>query len=200
MTETNPQPSCTAPVLLPTLVEGAFDYLVPTGTQAGTLVETTLAGRKLVGAVWSADAQAKEIAAAKLKPITRVIDSITHLETVTKQAIVEIGQQHGYAPDWLNDQAAAFRPIGLTTQDCTIVFDHPTLTVLGPSPDWIFLMKLYAGRTIDHQDLTRLWPLTNFTTTNKVIQQFRNAYPSAPDDPYLAEYVDTIRHQAEAPR
>jgi hypothetical protein len=78
---------------------------------------------------------------------------------VTKQAIVEIGQQHGYSSHWLNDHAAAFRPIGLTTEDCTIVFDHPALTILGPST-WIFLMKLYAGRTIDHRDLTRLWPLT----------------------------------------
>jgi primosomal protein N' (replication factor Y) len=52
MTDTNPQPSCAAPVLLPTLVDSAFDYLVPTGTPVGTLVETTLAGRTLIGAVW----------------------------------------------------------------------------------------------------------------------------------------------------
>ncbi len=54
MTEPNSQPSCATPVLLPTLVDGAFDYLVPQGTPTGTLVETTLAGRKLIGAVWDA--------------------------------------------------------------------------------------------------------------------------------------------------
>jgi primosomal protein N' (replication factor Y) len=47
-----PQPNKPASVLLPTLVDSAFDYLVPTGTPVGTLVETTLAGRTLIGAVW----------------------------------------------------------------------------------------------------------------------------------------------------
>ena len=80
MTETNPQPSCATPVLLPTLVDGAFDYLVPQGTPTGTLVETTLAGRKLIGAVWDGQEAApppkKEF---KLKPITRTIDSVPPL-------------------------------------------------------------------------------------------------------------------------
>ena len=59
--EPDAQPSMRAPVLMPALVEGAFDYLVPVGTPEGRLVEATLAGRTLVGAVWKdmtgADAQ-----------------------------------------------------------------------------------------------------------------------------------------------
>jgi primosomal protein N' (replication factor Y) len=50
--EPDAQPSMRAPVLMPALVEGAFDYLVPAGTPTGTLVVATLAGRSLVGAVW----------------------------------------------------------------------------------------------------------------------------------------------------
>ena len=83
-----------------------------------------------------------------LRESTRDIDSVTRLQAVTKQAISEIGQQHGYANDWLNDSAAAFRPSGLRIEDCTVLFDHHALTILGPTADWIFLMKLYAGRTI----------------------------------------------------
>ena len=106
------------------------------------------------------------VALNDLRESTRDIDSVTRLQDVTKQAISEIGQQHGYPNDWLNDSAAAFRPSGLRIEDCTctVLFDHHALTILGPSADWIFLMKLYARRTIDHQDLTRLWPRTNSGT------------------------------------
>ncbi len=133
-----------------------------------------------------------------LRESTRDIDSVTRLQAATKRAILEIGQQHGYASDWLNDAAAAFRPTGLRIEDCAVLFEHQALTILGPSADWIFLMKLYAGRTVDHQDLTRLWPHTKFDTSNEVIERLRDAYPLAPDDPYLGEYVDVIRRRAEA--
>ena len=130
---------------------------------------------------------------------TRDIDSVTRLEAVTKKAILEIGQRHGYANDWLNDSAAAFRPSGLTIEDCTVLFEHQALTILGPTPDWIFRMKLYAGRTIDHQDLTRLWPHTKFRNSTDVIERFYDAYPFAPENHYLADYIDTIRRRSEAP-
>jgi primosomal protein N' (replication factor Y) len=105
--EPDAQPSMRAPVLMPALVEGAFDYLVPVGTPEGRLVEATLAGRRLVGAVWKdmigADAQGAsrphppsfglaasgshgpsvlrtpEIPIEKLKPIARVIDNLPPL-------------------------------------------------------------------------------------------------------------------------
>ena len=127
-----------------------------------------------------------------LRESTRDIDSVTRLQAVTKQAISEIGQQHGYANDWLNDSAAAFRPSGLRIEDCTVLFYHHALTILGPTADWIFLMKLYAGRTIDHQDLTRLWPRTKFRNSDEVIERFYDAYPFAPEDPYLADYIEAI--------
>jgi primosomal protein N' (replication factor Y) len=79
MADPNPQATSRAPVLMPALVEMAFDYLVPEGTGEGALVEAKLAGRSLVGVVWAPDAQAKEIAASRLKPITRVIEGLPPL-------------------------------------------------------------------------------------------------------------------------
>lgn len=100
MTEQNPQPPSRASVLMPALVEGAFDYLVPEGTPDGALVEARLAGRPLIGAVWKKEvisedaavylapypaggndlmAAAKQIPLSRLKPITRVIDSLPPL-------------------------------------------------------------------------------------------------------------------------
>ncbi len=85
----NPEPAqatSRAPVLMPALVEMAFDYLVPDGTPEGALVEATLANRKLVGAVWQtapegkqAALEAKEIPLSKLKAVTRVIDTVPPL-------------------------------------------------------------------------------------------------------------------------
>jgi primosomal protein N' (replication factor Y) len=76
MTEPNPQPTTRKAVLMPALVETAFDYLVPEGTKEGALVEAKLAGRSLVGVVWDADKDAKDISLAKLKPVTRVIANL----------------------------------------------------------------------------------------------------------------------------
>ena len=41
-------------VLLPALLDSAFDYAVPTGTAEGALVEAPLGKRSLIGAVWDA--------------------------------------------------------------------------------------------------------------------------------------------------
>lgn len=95
MTEPNPQyPSERRAVLMPVLVEGAFDYLVPQGTGEGALVEATLAGRKLVGAVWKKEVisekessefrvqgSGKKEKVFTLKPVTRVIEDTPPLKT-----------------------------------------------------------------------------------------------------------------------
>lgn len=49
----------------------AFDYLVPAGTPAGTLVEVTLMGKKLVGMVGAG--ASPNVPQAKLKPITQLL-------------------------------------------------------------------------------------------------------------------------------
>jgi hypothetical protein len=136
------------------------------------------------------------LALHNLRESTRDIDSVTRLESATKDAIAEIGERRGYAADWLNDNAAAFRPAGLTTEECNILFDQSALTVLGPSADWIFTMKLYAGRTVDHDDLIRLWPHTGFIRSVEAVERLRSAYPFAPNDPYLEQFIESIRRRA----
>jgi Nucleotidyltransferase of unknown function (DUF6036) len=137
------------------------------------------------------------LALTELRESTRDIDSVTRIEDATKRAIERIGNERGYATNWLNDAAAAFRPTGLAAHDCTVLFERSALTILGPSADWIFLMKLFAGRSIDHEDLVRLWPHTGFTTSAEVIRRFQEAYPHEPEDPFLDEYIDAICQRAE---
>ena len=81
MSEPNPQPLSRRPVLMPALVEAAFDYLMPEGTETGALVEATLAGRTLVGVVWEREVRGQgsevresTVPTAKLKPVLRVLD------------------------------------------------------------------------------------------------------------------------------
>ena len=87
-------------------------------------------------------------------------------------------------------------PIGLTVDHCTVLFEHPALTVLGPSADWIFLMKLDAGRAIDLPDLRRLWKHTGFKNAAEATERFNEAYPMSPDDPFLVDYVEQIVQSA----
>ena len=79
MDEPQAQATSRVPVLMPALVDAPFDYLAPEGTPEGTLVEATLAGRKLVGAVWRAVPEAKEVPLAKLKPVTHIVDRVPPL-------------------------------------------------------------------------------------------------------------------------
>ncbi|MDX2095602.1 MAG: primosomal protein N' [Alphaproteobacteria bacterium] len=83
MTGSIPQATSRAAILMPALVESAFDYLVPEATPEGALVEATLASRALVGVVWGAAAVADKAPAPKkmftLKPISRVLTGIPPL-------------------------------------------------------------------------------------------------------------------------
>jgi primosomal protein N' (replication factor Y) len=109
MTESNPQPpSERRAVLMPTLVDTAFDYLVPQGTAEGTLVEATLAGRKMVGAVWTPAPGAVELPVAKLKPVTRVL------------AVPPLKQSFRAWLDWVSDYTLA--PKGAVLSLCGLPY------------------------------------------------------------------------------
>jgi hypothetical protein len=56
----------------------------------------------------------------------------------------------------------------------------------------VFLMKLYAARDRDLDDLRALWPLAGFGSPQQAAEQFWQAYPHAPDDPYLANFIAGI--------
>jgi primosomal protein N' (replication factor Y) len=67
---TETQATSRAAVLMPALVDGAFDYLVPEGTPEGAIVEAKLAGRSLVGVVWSVQFTSESAASAVVPPPT----------------------------------------------------------------------------------------------------------------------------------
>lgn len=128
---------------------------------------------------------------------TRDVDTITALDDEVRTAIATVGARNDLRPDWLNAQARAFAPVGLTAVDCTVMFQKGPLTILGPAPRWVFLMKLDAARpTVDLADMVRLWPSCGFLSPADAVAQYDAAYPMARHDPFLVEFVSDIAAQA----
>ena len=67
-------------VLMPALVDAAFDYAVPATAPLGSLVEATLGKRALIGVVWEKGDGAAPLPPTKktytLKTVTRVVDHV----------------------------------------------------------------------------------------------------------------------------
>jgi hypothetical protein len=127
-----------------------------------------------------------------LRESTMDVDTITRLEAKVTSVIAMIADRHDLRADWLNDNAAAFSPIGLRIEDCQLLYERRQLTVLGPPAGQIFLMKLLAGRAPDHDDMVALWGLCDFENAQAVVEAYYLAYPFEEFDPYLVDYVQQI--------
>lgn len=125
---------------------------------------------------------------------TRDVDSARRLDVDLKGAIDRVGSRHDLQEGWLNDAATPFWPSGASYADCHVVFERGALVVRTPSPEVIFVMKLYRAEPQDREDLINLWPLCSFTGPEVTVDVFKNAYPHAPEDEYLISYIaDVIR-------
>lgn len=133
-----------------------------------------------------------------LRESTMDVDSLTRLEDEVAAVIRVVADRHDLRPDWLNDSAAPFAPSGLRVEDCQILYQHKDLTVLGPLPSQVFLMKLLAGRAPDHDDMVALWELCDFRSAQAAVDAYHLAYPFEEPDPYLVDYVQQIADLARA--
>jgi hypothetical protein len=136
------------------------------------------------------------LALENLRDSTRDIDTASRSEAILRDAIAAIAKERNLPPDWMNDKAYAFRPLGLENEECEVLLDGDGLQVLLPPPNWIFLMKLYAARVSDHEDMVALWPSCSFDSPAEAAKGFARAYPHAPDDPGLANYITQIARAA----
>jgi hypothetical protein len=132
----------------------------------------------------------------ELRESTLDVDIVTPLTSSIRSAVLAVAEEHDFASEWLNDQAARFSPAGLRESDCGVLFDHPRLRVLGPPPKYVFVMKLFAARGPDYDDMVALWSRCDFASADEAVAFYREAYPNAPDDTYLVSYVETIATEA----
>ncbi len=131
-----------------------------------------------------------------LRESTADIDSLTKLTDELRAVIQHIADRHKLRVDWLNDSAMAFAPAGFDADRCDVLYEHRNLTVLGPPPGQVFLMKLLAGRAPDHDDMTVLWPASGFSDAQAAVDAYYLAYPFEEHDPYLVDYVQQIADQS----
>lgn len=132
------------------------------------------------------------LALHELRSTTADVDTVRRLPGTVRSAAAVVAKIHGLGPHWLNDAAAAFRPANMDDAARHLLLDHPRLRVFGAPLREVFLMKLYAARTRDYDDLIALWPLCGFESGAEAAAEFTRAFPHAPDDPYLASWIDGI--------
>jgi hypothetical protein len=133
-----------------------------------------------------------------LRDTTADVDSIRRLDAELQQAVARVAERHDLAASWLNDSAAAYWPQTLDESACEELLDHQSLLVLGAPYRAVFLMKLFAARATDHDDLVRLWRLCSFQTPQQAVTDMYEAFPAAPEDPHLVDYVAEIARESEA--
>ena len=124
------------------------------------------------------------------------VDSVRHLNAELSAAVAEVAERHNLAPRWVNSNAGPFAPATLEESECEVLSDHPRLKLLGAPWAQVFVMKLYAGRAQDREDLAAIWPRTGFVSPDAAATMFREAYPHAPDDEFLSNYILTIAIEA----
>jgi Nucleotidyltransferase of unknown function (DUF6036) len=127
---------------------------------------------------------------------TRDVDSARTLDSNLESAVANVAKRHDLSDRWLNDSAAAFWPSNANYEDCEVVYQHPSLEVRSPDPEVIFVMKLYRADPQDREDLVSLWPLCRFGDAEAAAGAFRDAYPDAPEDEYLADYIEDVASDA----
>ena len=125
------------------------------------------------------------------------IDAVKRLDPAIAPAVQSVAARQDLANQWLNDAAAPFWPAGHDLEATTTVFTTSALTVRVPAADVVFLMKMYRGNENDRDDLVLLWPMCTFVDVEAAHEAFRAAYPKAPDDEHLTEWLAEIVSDAD---
>ena len=131
-----------------------------------------------------------------LRESTKDVDSVRRIDSELAQAVEAVAVRHGLAPRWMNDHAAMFAPQTVDESTCDVLLETARLRVLGLPLRDVFVMKLFAGRARDHDDLVSLWPHTGFASARQAVEAMYDAYPAAPEDPHLESFVDQIIAEA----
>lgn len=133
-----------------------------------------------------------------LRDSTRDVDSGTRLTDQLLGAAQIVANRHGLSAHWLNDNARPYLPADFDQSECSTLFEHSPLLVVGPHPDDILMMKAYAAREVDMRDAVVLWPMCSFSSPAAAVARFWSAYPHAPADDHLESHFAEIERRARA--
>jgi hypothetical protein len=164
-------------------IEVLFDELAEELDQVGTSAQIVMVGGAWM--LWHSQ-----------RLSTRDVDSARKLNSDVKRAVRRIASRHDLSQAWLNDSAVPFWPSTTSYGDCELVYEHRALEVRSPGPRVIFVMKLYRADPQDREDLVTLWPMCGFSNPDDAASAFRLAYPHAPEDEHLADYIADVAGDA----
>lgn len=139
------------------------------------------------------------LACRDLRDATRDVDSARSMSQQLLGAASRVADRHDLTTEWLNSHAAGFVPNGaVDIVDPDPVLTTKTLVVYTATADTVFLMKLFAGRPQDRDDLVALWPHCTFGSAQAAADACNEAYEfmRRPDE-YLADYVAGIVGEAQ---
>lgn len=139
------------------------------------------------------------LACRDLRDATRDVDSARSMSQQLLGAASRVADRHDLNTEWLNSHAAGFVPNGaFDIVDPDPVLTTETLVVYTATADAVFLMKLFAGRPQDRDDLVALWPHCTFGSAQAAADACNEAYEfmRRPDE-HLADYVAGIVDEAQ---
>ena len=164
-------------------LEALFDELAYELDQVGTSAEIVMVGGAWM--LWHSQRMS-----------TRDVDSARKLDSELKQAAGRIAARHDLPKTWLNDSAVPFWPSTASYEDGELVYQHRALEVRSPGPEVIFVMKLYRADPQDREDLVSLWSLCGYNNPDDAAYAFELAYPHAPRDEFLVDYIADVARDA----
>ena len=132
-----------------------------------------------------------------LREATRDVDSTTAVDAELRGAVARVAARHGLAPAWLNDRARPYLPGTFNEAECEVLIEGPALTVLGAPFDQVFLMKLFASRAADAEDIEVLWEHCSFETPEEAADAFHRAYPHLEVDERSSEGANGVLRSLE---
>lgn len=127
-----------------------------------------------------------------LRGATRDVDVVTPVDEDLGDAVRRVADRHGLAPKWLNDRARPYLPATFDARECETLLDHPALEVLGAPMDQVLLMKVFASRAADIDDIAVVWAHCSYETVEDAAHAFHEAYPHLESDSYLADFIRQI--------
>lgn len=131
--------------------------------------------------------------AFKARPATKDVDAIFEPIREIRRAAQRIADRHHLRKDWMNMAVKMF----LVKHKKHVLFDFPNLKVLVPDGDYLFAMKVLAGRaeTDDLNDIRFLLDKLKITSVDQALEIVRNYYPKkevkAATRIFLEEVIET---------
>lgn len=111
--------------------------------QALAELDAALAHRKIRGEVCLFGGTVM-VLAFQARQSTRDVDAIFAPAAAVREAVAEIGREHGWEEDWLNDGVKRFVSARQNVQDAGL--NLPNLSVTIPAPEYLLAMKCMAAR------------------------------------------------------